>query len=532
MKPQSYWQQRSEQIAKRQHLKADRYAYDLGREYGRAVQSIQRDIEAFYGRFAENNEISLADARKMLTAGELREIKMTLEEFTAMAKNNADGKWTQQLNNVYYRTRVSRLEALQLQIRQQVEMLAASKQTGMRELLGDVYEDTYYRTLYEIQRGTGIGASFAKIDQGGMEKVLGTEFAGSNWSKRIWGDRDKLAAELHTKLTQSFIRGDSVDRTVREVVDRFRVSHSNARRLVQTESSFFTEQATMDSYHESGIVDQYEILATLDSRTSNICQEMDGKVFKLSEMDVGVTYPPFHAYCRTTTVPYFDDEEDVVGERIARDADGQTYYVPGDITYTQWKRDYVDSSTPPNSGIIDYKHFASEQEARNWEADVTPEWLSKLTDAEKDAITKYSGTRYRAINEHLRGIRPDPDQEPIIDSISSGLRKFGLTESITVYRGWDDDIFNLPIDKLKGLTYRDPAFYSSSLLKEKAEGFSRKYLAEVRIPAGTTGAMIRPLSEFPHEYEVLIDKGTTFRILEASERSDGIDFIMEVVRDE
>ena len=531
MKSAEYWAKRSEQIAKRQHLKADRYAYELGREYGRAMQSIQRDIEAFYGRFAENNQIDLAEARRLLTAGELREFKMTLEEFTEKAKNNADGRWTRQLNNVYYRTRISRLEALQLQIRQQVEMLAANQQKGMRELLGDVYEDTYYRTLFEIQRGTGIGASFAKIDQRSLEKVLGTEFAGSNWSKRIWNDRDKLARELHVQLTQAFIRGDSVDRTVRIVRERFGVSLSNARRLVQTESAFFTEQATMDSYKASGIVEKYEILATLDSRTSPICQDMDGKVFKLSEMEVGVTYPPFHPNCRTTTVPYFDNEEDV-GERIARGTAGQTYYVPGDTTYTQWKKQYVDSSEPPNSGIINYRRFETEQEAENWEKQVTPDWLSRLTEAEKDAITKYSGTRYRAINEHLRGIRPDPTQEPIIESISSAIRKFELKEDITVYRGWDIDIFNLPVDKLKGLTYRDPAFYSSSLLKEKAENFSKKFLAEVRVPAGTVGALIRHLSEFPHEYEVLIDKGTVFRIIGVRERSDGVDLIMEVVRDE
>ncbi len=352
MKPADYWKKRSEQIAKRQHLKADRYVYELGREYVRAMQSIQRDIERFYGRFAVNNEIDLVEARRLLTTGELSEFKMTLEEFIEKAKNNADGRWTRQLNNVYYRTRVSRLEALQVQIRHQLEMLAASQQTGVRELLSDIYEDTYYRTLFEIQQGTGIGASFAKIDQRSLEKVLGTEFAGSNWSKRIWNDRDKLARELHVQLTQAFIRGDSVDRTVRIVRERFGVSLSNARRLVQTESAFFTEQATMDSYKASGIVEKYEILATLDSKTSPICQDMDGKVFRLSEMEVGVTAPPFHPNCRTTTVPYFDDEEDV-GERVARDADGRTYHVLGDMTYERWYNDYVLSVEPPKTRRID-----------------------------------------------------------------------------------------------------------------------------------------------------------------------------------
>lgn len=340
MRSRDYWKRRSEQIARRQFTATDSYAHELVREYDRAMAAIRRDTEAFYTRFARNNEISLTEAQRLLTAGELREFRMTLDEFTALARNNADGRWTTILNNVYYRTRVSRLEALQIQIRQQVEMLAAGRQAGARSLLGGIYTDTYHRTLFEVQRGAGIGMSFAQMDQRGLDRVLSTEFAGSNWSKRIWGDRDKLANELRTRLSQSFIRGDSVDRTVKDLLERFAVSRSNAVRLVQTEAAFFTEQATMAGYRESGLVQEYENLATLDSRTSQICQEMDGRRFRLSEQEPGVTAPPFHAYCRTTTVPYFPDEFDP-GERLARAADGQTYTVPGDMTYEQWKQKYV-----------------------------------------------------------------------------------------------------------------------------------------------------------------------------------------------
>jgi SPP1 gp7 family putative phage head morphogenesis protein len=340
VKPSEYWQKRSEQVAQRQFAKADKYAASLGREYGKAMQDIQRNIEIFYQRYAINGEVSMAEARKMLSGKELTEFKMTLEEFTAKAKDNADGRWTQQLNAVYYRIRVSRYEALQLQIRQQVEMMAGNRQKELRELLADTYEDTYYRTLFEIQRGTGLGASFARIDSDGLEKILQTEFAGSNWSKRIWGDRDKLTSELRTKLAQSFIRGDRIDRTVKDLSARLGVSRSNAERLVQTESAFFVGEATAAGYEESGVVDQYEILATLDNRTSAICQSMDSRVFNLSEREVNISYPPFHARCRTTTVPYFDDEIDV-GERIAKDEGGSTIYIDSNITYPQWKKKYL-----------------------------------------------------------------------------------------------------------------------------------------------------------------------------------------------
>ncbi|MBB6670268.1 minor capsid protein [Cohnella nanjingensis] len=359
MKPTAYWQKRSEQIAARQFAKAEQYEAAQDREYARAVNEIRRSVEVFYQRYAINDSVSMAEARKQLSGRELGEFKMSLEEFTAKAKDNADGRWTQGLNNVYFRTRVSRYEALQLQIRQQAEMVAGSRQRGTSDLLGDVYTDTYHRTLYEIQKGTGMGVSFARIDPASLEMILRTDFAGSNWSKRIWGDRDKLATELRTKLAQAFIRGEPAERTIRDLAARMDVSRSNAERLVQTEAAFFVGQATAAGYRESGVVNRYEILATLDNRTSSICRGMDGKVFLVSEQEPGVNYPPFHARCRTTTVPYFDDEIDP-GERIAKDTEGDTYHVPADMKYEQWYDEYV----RPDKALADvYRSFAAAEPA-------------------------------------------------------------------------------------------------------------------------------------------------------------------------
>lgn len=367
MKSAEYWKQRSEQIAKRQYDKADQYEADLKREYDRAMRSIRRDIEVFYQRFAINNEISMAEARRILSGNELKEFKMTLSEFRSKAKSNEDGRWTQELNNVYFKTRISRFDALLIQIKHQVEMLAENHQRGAQKLLGDIYEDTYYRTLFEIQKGNGLGISFAKVNAEGLETVLSTEFAGSNWSKRIWGDRDKLINELRTKLSQSFIRGDSIDRTIRDVTERMNVSLSNAERLVQTESAFFAGQATMAGYKASGVVQKYEVLATLDSRTSQVCRGMDGKVFPLSEMEVSVNYPPFHSRCRTTTVAAFEDEIDV-GERIARDQEEKTYYVPGDIKYEEWyKKNVVDTYGQEQADIIKKKNANESSDRKQYE---------------------------------------------------------------------------------------------------------------------------------------------------------------------
>lgn len=340
MNSREYWQERAEQVANRQHTKADKYVDKLKLEYTKAKLAINRDIREFYQKFAIDNEVSFAEARKMLSAGELKEFRMSLEEFIEKAKNNADGRWTKELNNAYYKTRISRLEALQIQIRHQVEMLSQSAQEGTHALLSDVYNDVYYRSIYEVQKGLGVGITFASISPEVTQKVILKPWIGANFSERIWEDKQKLLRELETNLAQAFIRGDSIDKTTQLMSKRLNVSYSNAARIVRTETAHMVGEATFDGYKASGVVKKYQFLATLDNRTSTVCQSMDLKVFKISEKVVGVNYPPLHPNCRSTTVAYFDDEISV-GERIARGEDGKTYYVPVDMTYEKWKEKYV-----------------------------------------------------------------------------------------------------------------------------------------------------------------------------------------------
>lgn len=119
------------------------------------------------------------------------------------------------------------------------------------------------------------------------------------------------------------------------------VSKANAARLVYTESAAYSSRARLRTYKDLGL-EKYEIVATLDNRTSEICQEMDAKIFNLKDYEVGTTAPPFHVRCRSTTAPYFDDD----GERAARDEEtGKTYYVPTNMTYKDWKSKYIDKNS-------------------------------------------------------------------------------------------------------------------------------------------------------------------------------------------
>lgn len=345
MKSEEYWSGRMDALNEAQLGKGDAYVKKMELEYAKANAAIQKDIEAFHQRFAKNNEMGLAEARQVLKAGELKEFKWTVEDYIKAGRENAvDQRWMKELENASIRVRMTRLEALKLQMRQHVEVLTGKRQAGAKELMGDIYKDGYYHSIFELHKGAGLGATFSKLDKRQIEAVLSKPWAadGSNFSARIWKDRDKLVHELQTVLTQGMIRGDTPDKMINALSDRMGVSRSAAARIIQTESAYFAGQSRMDAYKELG-VEQYKYTATLDKRTSSICRHMDGEVFAVSEAEVGVNYPPLHAYCRSTTIPYYEDN---VKERVARDEDGKNQAVPGDMTYEQWEKEYVKPSTP------------------------------------------------------------------------------------------------------------------------------------------------------------------------------------------
>lgn len=345
MKSEEYWSGRMDALNEAQLGKGDAYVRKMEIEYAKANASIQKDIDVFYQRFAKNNEISLAEARQVLKAGELKEFKWTVEDYIKAGRENAvDQRWMKELENASIRVRMTRLEALQMQMRQHVEVLTGKRQAGAKELMGDIYKDGYYHSVFELHKGTGLGATFSKLDKRQIEAVLSKPWAadGSNFSARIWKDRDKLVHELQTVLTQGMIRGDTPDKMINALSDRMGVSRSAAARIIQTESAYFAGQSRMDAYKELG-VEQYKFTATLDKRTSSICRHMDGEVFAVSEAEVGVNYPPLHAYCRSTTIPHYEDN---VQERVARDEDGKNQAVPGDMTYSEWEKEYVKPNGP------------------------------------------------------------------------------------------------------------------------------------------------------------------------------------------
>lgn len=353
-----YWKQRFTQLEAAQNRKGATAYLEMEKQYKAAQNELEAQIARWYQRFADSNGISLAQAKQWLKGQDLAEFKWDVKEYIKYGKENAiNGAWMQELENASSKFHISRLEALQIQTQNSLETMFAQQMGTMKKALSDVYASGYYHTAYTVQQGFGLGWDIAGLDQAQIEKVLSKPWAvdGYNFSTRIWNSKTKLIGEIHNELSKNLLTGADPQKAIDSLAKKMGTSKSNAGRLVMTEQAYFSSAAQKDCFNDLD-VEEYEIVATLDSHTSDICRSLDGKVFKMSDYKPGVTAPPFHVYCRSTTAPHFKDNFDA-GERVARGADGKTYYVPDDVTYSEWKKAFVDGD---KSGFAEVQknHFS------------------------------------------------------------------------------------------------------------------------------------------------------------------------------
>ncbi len=370
-----YWQECFKQMEQAQHDTSFQKVQEIQEQFDRSLAAINAKINSWYQRLADNNGVSMQEARKLLNAGELKEFHWNVEQYIRYGQENKkNGEWEQQLENASAKVHISRLEALKLEIQQEAEKLYGNCIDAIDQHIRNTYTSDFYHTAYEIQKGVGIGTTINRLDSRTVEMIVCKPWAvdGKNFSDRLWENKTKLINNLHNSLSRMCITGEAPDRAIAEIAKQMKVSRAQAGRVVMTESAAVANKARQDCMKELD-VEQFEVVETFDSHTCEMCGGMDGKHFPMTEFRIGVTAPPFHPNCRGCTCPYFDDEFDSVGERAARGEDGKTYYVPADTTFEKWKKsfvngdaDFVSNSFQPRNGAEkEWKHVKFKTKTEN-----------------------------------------------------------------------------------------------------------------------------------------------------------------------
>jgi SPP1 gp7 family putative phage head morphogenesis protein len=342
LKNKDYWVNRLEILEHAVRRRDEKFIENVEMLYISTLDTIEKDIDKWFKRLAENNGVSLLEARKLLNANELKEFKWTVQQYIKKGQENAVNQaWMKELENASARAQISRLTMLQMQIRQHMELLGAVEDTMFKGFIEDQYMYQYYHVAHEVAIGTNVAIALQAVDTLKLEKLMSKPWAadGLTFSNRIWKRKEEVINELYIQLTQSLARGVGPEETTRLLYKKLGDHHSRyeIRRLVITESAFFASTAQKDVFNDLD-VELYQFISTLDRRTSTVCREMDNVVMEMKNYQPGTTAPPLHPFCRSVTVPYFDDS---TSERYARDAEGEGIYVPSDMKFQEWYDKFI-----------------------------------------------------------------------------------------------------------------------------------------------------------------------------------------------
>lgn len=337
---EEYWKARALEAKKLTEQEADKTAAYINEQYRKAMKDIDDRVRLWYQRFAENNSMTMQQAKKVLNGPEIANFRMDLKEYIKRGEalnEHFDPAWMKRLESASAVHHIQRFEMIRIQTQQAMEELYGNQLDAIDDLARSIFENGYYHSLFSIQKKAGTGWSVNAINKDRLEKFIKRPWApdGEAFSSRIWKNKAKMINELHTALTQGCITGAPVERVAKQMAERLGVGASNAERLLRTEAAHFATEGDIQGYKDTG-VKEYQYIAALDHKTCEICAELDEQVIKVSDYEEGVNAPPLHPNCRCTTVPYFDDEFTVGETRAARDENGKTVQIPADMKYSDW----------------------------------------------------------------------------------------------------------------------------------------------------------------------------------------------------
>jgi len=302
-----YWRQREQQHIAEMKGKESKYSEDIKRIYEQTLREIQKEIDSFYVKYAQDNDMTLAEAKKAVS-------KMDVQAFSDQAakyvKYRDFSKEANEALKLYNATmKINRLELL----KSQIALHLAGMGDETQKYIGDTLTG---EAEAEARRQAGIlGNTLDTVNTGDIKAVVDgsyhsdmskSAFGRSTFSERIWGNNESLKHNLDTLLTRALINGKHPNALAADLRKQFGASQFEAERLMRTESARVQAEVAKQNQIENGF-DSYEFIA--EPTACEVCAALDGKKFKWSDAKIGVNMFPMHPMCRCSAAPVVDEED-------------------------------------------------------------------------------------------------------------------------------------------------------------------------------------------------------------------------------
>lgn len=353
MNSEQYWQKRAKEREDKWLNKSKKeIEQEIKKLYVRALRNIQKDINDLYERFADENGLSMAEAKKIITGNEYSIWRMDIEEYVEKSATNREIK--KELNTLAMKSRISRLDKLYGDILMELSKMSDGYDNKLTDYLKTALTDNYYQTYFDICKGINILMPVSILDQDVIEDIIRTPWSGKQFSKRIWNNTTKLSKVLKKEISNAMIRGVNAREISSVISKKMDSGYKQAITLVRSELNYVNNQSSLKSIKEAG-GEEYRFIATLDRRTSEKCRKLDNTTHKVNEGIPGSNMPPMHPRCRST-ISITNLTMSSVRKRISR-VNGEIKYVPSNMNYSDWEKIYIKKSMTLNEWENNSNHI-------------------------------------------------------------------------------------------------------------------------------------------------------------------------------
>lgn len=297
MTSSDYWRKREEEALKHYIKQEAEYDKEIKRIYQNQLDEIQKEIEAFYGKYAKAKNITLAEAKKRVSKLDIAAYERKAAKYVKDKDFSARANEEMRLYNLTMK--VNRLEMLKANIG--LELVAGHDE--LEKFMGGILKG---RTEEELKRQAGILGKTVRNNAQKANAIPNASFHNATFSDRIWMYQDAMKADLSKLLQSGLIQGKNPRVLARELQKNFNVSTANAERLMRTELARVQTEAQKQSFIRNGF-EEYEFIA--NSGCCDVCQGLNGKHFKVAKMMPGENAAPMHPNCRCSVAAYEDSEE-------------------------------------------------------------------------------------------------------------------------------------------------------------------------------------------------------------------------------
>ena len=397
----NYWIKRQKQRFNILDELIDDNINNLQKRMIQAADNIENEIMHLYIKYADDNNMSYFNALNYLTNDERKEFQKDLKYYINTYRDKEKALlYKKELHALSTRARVKRLELLKVNILKEANELYNFLFNDTYKTFNQIFEDSYLYNMFTMQ-DFGVSVKFDTPSKNVINELLQHPWSGSNYSDKVWEKTETFTKQIDKVMTTGLVQGKSIDALVSDM--RVAILGKKGKggrlydykRLVRTEAAYVAEQATIRSYKDCNI-EKYEYLATLDLKTSKICQNLDGKIFEVEKAVTGINYPPMHAFCRSTTVPViiWDGEDEDSIQRISRNPITRKNEYINCVDFINWKdsiynkygKDKIDTMQRMQKN----SHTDKNQHQR---------YLKELHDMVPKSFDKFQDLKYNRIGE-------------------------------------------------------------------------------------------------------------------------------------